>query len=144
MQRAQGQGGGEDPRGWGGDLLVRAGRGVSTLAFPGLASCRSPGTGMPSQTLEGPGSQHPRSRVLRAWDGHTQHRHRQQLGQCVPSVFSAQALPQDSPGTPNFPNGPVGTMGLQEWGKEKETKAVGTVGNPRGAASDVGISRGHG
>ena len=61
-----------------------------------------------------------------------------------PSVFSAQALPQDSPGTPNFPSGPVGTMGLQKWGKEKETKAVGTVGNPRGAASDVGISRGHG
>ena len=63
---------------------------------------------------------------------------------CAPSVCSAQAPSQDGPGTPKLPQWPNRNNGvLQEGRREKETKALGTFGNPRGAALDAGVSRGH-
>ena len=60
------------------------------------------------------------------------------------SVFSAQILPQDSPGTPKLPQWPSRNNGPTGVGKRERDKAVVTVRNPRMAASDVGVSRGHG
>ena len=86
---------------------------------------------MPSQTLEGPGSQHPRSRVLRAWDGHTQHRHRQQPGQCVPQCVLCPSPAPRQPWDPQLPQWPSRNNGPTEVGDRERDQGCGDSRKPK-------------
>lgn len=106
----------EKPQAWG-----RAPRVWGVLAT-GVPEVGFPGRGMPIPSTDTDSS----------WDS------------VCPQCVLCPSPSQDGPGTPKLPQWPNRNNAvLQEGRREKETKALGTFGNPRGAALDAGVSRGH-